>query len=229
MLYVLFFFLYFYSHNFNDLCSNLPPFNTSLLSVFVTEDGGYGIVSNILSNVITHVTLLQKDKKTHKRDFQILWYNAEVVTRICVCNVAYQSSGYSCIFQTKNGDQVSYYEVDFLGDENYKNTTKFTKINLNDPTMNVIIDFLPLNYGGYVVKVTGIISGKVFFKCIDNEGNERGSASFEEYVYTSFVTSNNTIIYIPIESSIFDESIRTKLSVISIDTYTNFSTGKFFR
>lgn len=219
MIYYILFFI-FYSYNFNELFRlflNISNFNSNLLSVFVTEDGGYGIVNS--SDATIFVTLLQKDKKL-KYAFQIPLYNE--ITRIYVCNIAYQSSSYSCVIQTTERGQVTYYEVDFLS--NGINST----ININLPLRvnDVITDVQPLNFGGYVIKTIHRINGNVTFYFINNKGEVINFKTSN--IYTSFVTSDNFIVFIPHESSIFDISY-TKLSIYVTSHFTNISLGKFFK
>jgi hypothetical protein len=203
---------------------NTSNFNSNLLSVFVTEDGGYGIVN--CSDATIFVTLLQNDK-TPKNDFQIHLPSQAItnITRIYVCNIAYQSSGYSCVIQTTEGGQVTYYEVDFLSNGTYN----ATKINLPLKVNDGITDVQPLNFGGYVVKTIHIIKGNVTFYIINNKGEMINSQTLDIYIYTSFVTPDNTIIFIPYESSIFGDSHKKITTVYYIDDFRNFSSGKFFK
>ncbi|POG77904.1 hypothetical protein GLOIN_2v1473473 [Rhizophagus irregularis DAOM 181602=DAOM 197198] len=191
------------------LSLNTSNFNSNLLSVFVTEDGGYGIVNR--SDATIFVTLLQNNK-TFKNYFQIHLRNYEIIeiTRIYVCNIAYQSSGYSCVIQTtESGQLTTYYEVDFLSNGIY-NTTK---INLPLRVNDGITDVQPLNFGGYVIKTIHRIYGNVTFYFINNNGEVKEVINFKTLdIYTSFVTSDNIIVFIPYESSIFDFSYK-KLSI----------------
>lgn len=148
------------------------------------------------------------------------------ITRIYVCNIAYQSSGYSCVIQTTEGGQVTYYEVDFLS--NGDNSTAKIELPL-DMEINVITNVLPLNFGGYVIKTIHRINGTLYSYFINNKG--RVIDSFDPLtskIYTSFVTPNNIIISIPYESSIFDESYK-KLSMHITGHFINISLGKFFK
>ncbi|PKC07335.1 hypothetical protein RhiirA5_399911, partial [Rhizophagus irregularis] len=198
---------------------NTYNFNSNLLSVFVTEDGGYGIVNS--SDATIFVTLLQKDK-TPKNDFQIHLPSQAItnITRIYVCNIAYQSSGYSCVIKTTEVGQVTYYEVDFLS--NGDNSTAKIELPL-DMEINVITDVLPLNFGGYVIKTIHRITGKVYSYFINNKGKV---VDFFDpstpNIYTSFVTSDNFIISILYEYSIFDE-IYKKLSIYYTGHFNNIS------
>ncbi|RGB33427.1 hypothetical protein C1646_761728 [Rhizophagus diaphanus] len=198
---------------------NTSNFNSNLLSVFVTEDGGYGIVNS--SDATIFVTLIQKDK-TPKNDFQIHLPSQAItnITRIYVCNIAYQSSGYSCVIQTTEGGQVTYYEVDFLS--NGDNSTAKIELPL-DMEINVITNVLPLNFGGYVIETINRINGTQYSYFIDNKGIMIDSFNLLAYkIYTSFVIPNNIIVSIPHESSIFDERYK-KLSIYFTDHFYNIS------
>ncbi|RGB39286.1 hypothetical protein C1646_754720 [Rhizophagus diaphanus] len=185
-------------------------FNSYHTNVFTTEDG-YAIVTSSIaenSNVTIFTTFIHKDK-TIRGPFLIYQNGGIIGLRIYVCNIAYQSSGYSCIIQTTDRNyQVTYEEVDFLSNGNL-GIVKV--INLNLMINNIITDVQPLNFGGYVFKTINRNSGNVDGYVTNNEGKNIDHISIwdtmiKSYIYSSFVLPNNTIMAIPEDSSIFNKN-----------------------
>jgi hypothetical protein len=156
--------------------------------------------------------------------------NSQTLTglQILVCNIAYQSSGYSCVIQANKGNQVTYSEIDFLSD----GTAKSTVFDLSSITNNkVITDIQPLNYGGYVIFTTDRSSGDVIGYVIDNKGTYHGVWDLPQGFYTQeFVLPNNTIIAIPKDASNVGTSENNggAVTISSTNTFTSFSSSKLF-
>ncbi|PKY26629.1 hypothetical protein RhiirB3_442008 [Rhizophagus irregularis] len=208
---------------------SIYTFNSYLTNVFAIEDGGYCIITsdiNINNGTTIFARFIQKDSTGEmKGPFRIYWNNTVTRLRIYVCNIAYQSSGYSCIIQTTNGNQVIYNEIDFF--LSYDEViVKVIVLNLNLSNNDVITDVLPLNFGGYFITTMDRINGNGSAFAIDNEGVNHGDwhQALGEFFYTSHVLPNNTIVAIPKAASIFDEINRQKIPIISTDQFTNFST-----
>jgi hypothetical protein len=208
----------------------VETFNTDLVNVFSTEDGGYCITtSNGISKIST--TFIQKDSTLAvKGPLTIYQDNTQTLTglQILVCNIAYQSSGYNCVIQTNKGNQVTYSEIDFLSDGS-ANSTVF---DLSSITNNkVITDIQPLNYGGYVIFTTDRSTGDVIGYIIDNKGTYKRVWDLSQGFYTQeFVLPNNTIVAIPKDAS----NVRTNennggaVTILSSNSFTSFSSSKLF-
>ncbi|PKY58503.1 hypothetical protein RhiirA4_480478 [Rhizophagus irregularis] len=207
---------------------SIYTFNSYLTNVFAIEDGGYCIITSVISinnGTTIFARFLQKDSHEMKGPFRIYWNNTVTRLRIYVCNIAYQSSGYSCIIQTTNGNQVIYNEIDFF--LSYGEViVKVIDLNLNLSNNDVITDVLPLNFGGYFITTMNRINGNGSAFAIDNEGVNHGNwhQAPGEFFYISLVLPNNHIVAIPKAASIFDEINRQKILIISTDQFTNFST-----
>jgi hypothetical protein len=176
-------------------------------------------------------TFIQKDTTLPvKGPLTIYQDNSQTLTglQILVCNIAYQSSGYSCIIQANKGNQVTYSEIDFLSD----GTAKSTVFDLSSITNNkVITDIQPLNYGGYVIFTTDRSSGDVIGYVIDNKGTYHGVWDLPQGFYTQeFVLPNNTIIAIPKDASNVGTSENNggAVTISSTNTFTSFSSSKLF-
>lgn len=193
---------------------------------FSTEDGGYCITaSNGVSTIFT--TFIQKDyTQSTKGPFTIYQDNTATGIQILVCNIAYQSSGYSCVIQKNNGNQVTYTEIDFLSDGSATSTV----LDLSSYTNNkVITDIQPLNYGGYAIFTIDRTSGDVIVYIIDNKGTYGGVWDLPLGFYTSgIVLPNNTVVAIPKDASNVgtNENIGGAVTIMSTNSFTNYSSSK---
>jgi len=200
----------------------VETFNSDVVNVFSTEDGGYCVTSiNGASAIFT--TFIQKDATLPvKGPFTIYQDNTATSSQIYVCNIAYQSSGYSCVIQTSRGNQVTYSEIDFLSN----GTATSTVFDLSSITNNkVITNIQPLNYGGYVILTTDRTTGNVIEYIIDNKGAYKGVWNLPEGFYTSgFVLPNNTVVAIPKDASnVGSTESSGAVTIMSSDSFTSFS------
>ncbi|CAG8586107.1 9217_t:CDS:2 [Rhizophagus irregularis] len=203
--------------------TTVETFNTELVNGFSTEDGGYCVTTSNGGSVFT--TFIQKDYSQSVRGpFTIYQDNTATSIQILVCNIAYQSSGYSCVIQTtNNANQATYTEIDFLSNGNATTTV----LDLSSYTNNkVITDIKPLNYGGYAIFTTDRTSGDVITYIIDNKGNYGGTWDLPLGFYTSgIVLPNNTIVAIPKDASNVgtNENNGGAITIESSDSFTSFS------
>ncbi|CAB4381454.1 unnamed protein product [Rhizophagus irregularis] len=203
--------------------TTVETFNTELVNGFSTEDGGYCVTTSNGGSVFT--TFIQKDYSQSVRGpFTIYQDNTATSIQILVCNIAYQSSGYSCVIQTtNNANQATYTEIDFLSNGNATTTV----LDLSSYTNNkVITDIKPLNYGGYAIFTTDRTSGDVITYIIDNKGNYGGTWDLPLGFYTSgIVLPNNTIVAIPKDASNVgtNENNGGAITIESSNSFTSFS------
>jgi hypothetical protein len=171
---------------------NIETFDFDQSSVFAIEDGGYGIVAIRDDSIIYTIFIL---KGTDVKDFYPIYKpQPSDELHIYICNIAYQSSGYSCIIQVTRGNQQTIYEIDFLSDGYVTQTTK-----IQFTISNKIITYIePLNFGGYVFETKDFTNGTEVGYIFDNKGGYHETLTFSGAYYTEIlVLSNNTIIAVP--------------------------------
>ncbi|CAG8623987.1 3570_t:CDS:2, partial [Funneliformis mosseae] len=217
-------------------------FDANYTHVFEKEDGGYCVVTSksadgsatfsVPWNIL--VTFIPKDSTSGTSGpYEIYKETSTTVVELHIykCNIAYQSSGYSCIIKTVDGGQTTFTEIDFLGTGSNGKVTKTQKYTVPQITAEkVVTDVESLAYGGYVIVTKDSITGKNNGYVVNNEGvyNETinwGLSDKDSYVDV-IVLPNNTIVGIPNDSLKVGTTGNSgeSITIASTDDLTNYST-----
>nr|CAG8526867.1 13248_t:CDS:10 [Entrophospora candida] len=220
--------------------TNVINFNSNVTNFFSTEDGEYAMVTctskttTITNNQFTDdwtisVTFLPKDNGSPLTGPFELYKSKTTgsglvdIVNIRRCDLAYDSSGYSCLISIfrSTTTKTSFIDVDFLSSGIVNSVTP--EFSITQITTATIWDVQTLYYGGYVILVetpAGSVEGHV----CSNNGTYFGNWGFtNQYEYTNKIAGvlpNNTLWTIPKQQLDDNHSWTCVLT----DTLTTYST-----
>ncbi|CAJ0826190.1 11036_t:CDS:10 [Entrophospora sp. SA101] len=220
--------------------TNVINFNSNVTNFFSTEDGEYAMVTctskttTITNNQFTDdwtisVTFLPKDNGSPLTGPFELYKSKTTgsglvdIVNIRRCDLAYYSSGYSCLISIfrSTTTKISFIDVDFLSSGKVNSVTP--EFSITQITTATIWDVQTLYYGGYVILVetpAGSVEGHV----CSNNGTYFGNWGFtKQYEYTNKIAGvlpNNTLWTIP-KQQLDDNNSWT---CVLTDTLTTYST-----